>query len=381
MREMTVAALGDLHLCEDRLAEQAPVLAWIAKGIEAARPDLIFVAGDLSGRTVPHRATPAERNALVSFLVGLPAVPRIVVRGNHDTPGDWEFLNRLPDCYYAESPVYLPFASTVALPWVDRVRGEDHADLVQHRYTAALDEALAVSAWKARPLVLGHAALVGAKVSASWSGPTADPMIPVGLLPTCIAAFGHYHLPQRLPASRSGSQAFYVGSPFVWHYGEPCTGRGWLLLHRRADGEWTGAMMGAPVDLWVPRVLLRVRGGKVVASAGTPAGLDLIGDDPGRLPPGLGHVRLVVEAEDEAAAERAAALWRPALAEVARTVQVVAKVPRAATVRAGAEAVAAAPSLGEKMSRFWDGLDPPPSRKNRERATDLLAELAKEAEA
>ena len=60
-----VAHFGDLHIKEgDRLADQAAVLADMAMTLDVHRPDLIVIAGDIYGHTVPHRSTPAERGVL-----------------------------------------------------------------------------------------------------------------------------------------------------------------------------------------------------------------------------------------------------------------------------------------------------------------------------
>jgi len=82
-----IAHLADLHITEGpRLDDQRDVLARI---IDDARrlgpPDLWIIAGDLTGRAVPHRPSPAERAVLEPALVQMAEIaPVVVVAGNHD---------------------------------------------------------------------------------------------------------------------------------------------------------------------------------------------------------------------------------------------------------------------------------------------------------
>ena len=72
----TVVHLSDLHFG----AIDESLLAPLADAVEAARPDLVVVSGDLT-----QRARSAQFRAAAAWLRTLPG-PRLVVPGNHDVP-------------------------------------------------------------------------------------------------------------------------------------------------------------------------------------------------------------------------------------------------------------------------------------------------------
>jgi 3',5'-cyclic AMP phosphodiesterase CpdA len=73
----TVVHLSDLHFGRT----DPEVLAALSASIEAARPDLIAVSGDLTQRARAWQFREAR-----AFLDSLPPAPQIVVPGNHDVP-------------------------------------------------------------------------------------------------------------------------------------------------------------------------------------------------------------------------------------------------------------------------------------------------------
>ena len=73
----TLVHLSDLHFGRT----DPEVVAALSASVEAARPDLVAVSGDLTQRARAWQFKEAR-----AFLDGLPAVPRIVVPGNHDVP-------------------------------------------------------------------------------------------------------------------------------------------------------------------------------------------------------------------------------------------------------------------------------------------------------
>lgn len=80
----TLAHLSDLHFGRT----DPGVVAALTASVEAARPDLIAVSGDLTQRARAWQFKEARE-----FLDGLPPVPRVVVPGNHDVPL-WNFFKR-----------------------------------------------------------------------------------------------------------------------------------------------------------------------------------------------------------------------------------------------------------------------------------------------
>lgn len=71
-----------LHLSDTHFGtEQAPVVAALQSLAHALQPDLIVVSGDIT-----QRATAAQFAAARAFFDSLPAVPQLLLPGNHDIP-------------------------------------------------------------------------------------------------------------------------------------------------------------------------------------------------------------------------------------------------------------------------------------------------------
>lgn len=94
---MRLCHLADLHVCEGpRLSDHAAVLADILARCREAGIHGTIIAGDLAGRTVPHRTTPREREVLYPFLTGLADLgPVWVLYGNHDQSPDLDGFTHL----------------------------------------------------------------------------------------------------------------------------------------------------------------------------------------------------------------------------------------------------------------------------------------------
>jgi len=237
---MRVAFVTDLHVTQARLREHAPVLRKVAGAICATHPDLLLVGGDLCGLRVPHRATPEERNTLVDFLrraTGDGEWPAVVVRGNHDAPGDFDFLDHLAiDATYMGEPGVVEGDrwGVVCLPWVDRTAVSDperYQGEVRALYRDTLAGYLQDPDRRPHVFVLGHAAIKGATLHDGQPAvPIADPVVPLSDLDGDFRAgfFGHYHHPQIL---ESGDRPIvYGGSLNVNEHGED---------YRKTWTEWT----------------------------------------------------------------------------------------------------------------------------------------------
>lgn len=94
---MRVLHVADLHVEQGaREDEHRRVLRTVATDARALRPDLVIVAGDLYGKTVPHRSSPREREILAPIVAELAGLaPVVICYGNHDAPEDLEILARL----------------------------------------------------------------------------------------------------------------------------------------------------------------------------------------------------------------------------------------------------------------------------------------------
>lgn len=232
---MKVAALADLHLYGPRLDEQTRVLDEVATSIAKSGAELLLIAGDLTGKTSPHRATPAERNALLDFLDKVEC-PTVIVRGNHDYPGDWDVLNRLAsDVYYSDQPERLDGDgwSVICLPWIDKADVRDAGSYsagVRDLYASFIRELDSVGP---NAFVLAHAAVSDAMIREGQPiVATDDPLLSPDLLaiPGARAVLlGHYHHHQILECD---VPACYIGSANYWEHGEPGP-KGWALWDGR----------------------------------------------------------------------------------------------------------------------------------------------------
>ncbi len=101
---MIVAHTADLHLDEraphESLAEQVDRLVWVGEDARDSGASLMLCAGDVFERA----STPAERNAAILVFVRWASLfPVVVVYGNHDRPGDLDYLGVLSTDY----PIYV----------------------------------------------------------------------------------------------------------------------------------------------------------------------------------------------------------------------------------------------------------------------------------
>jgi len=113
MGPITIYHEADLHVTDGpRFQDHLDVLGQAVEAARKAEPDLVVIAGDLTNQA-PRKATPRERNALVDHVLALAKLcPVVIVRGNHDYPGDWLFLNELGADHpvrYLERPELLTF--------------------------------------------------------------------------------------------------------------------------------------------------------------------------------------------------------------------------------------------------------------------------------
>src|SRR3990167_6939287 len=101
---MLILHTGDLHLTEGpRFADTMRCLEHVVAVGQERGVALWLVGGDLTGTTVPHVATVAERNGIAAILQDMAVrAPVVVIQGNHDAPGDLDIYERLG----ARHPIY-----------------------------------------------------------------------------------------------------------------------------------------------------------------------------------------------------------------------------------------------------------------------------------
>lgn len=237
---------GDLHLTEGpRFDDVRRVLDAIVASAREEHVDAVIVGGDLSGTTVPHLMSTAERDALGDFLVRCSATaPVVVVSGNHDDPADIAVFNRFqPEAH----PIRVLTRATdtdletkngrvyvAALPYVTKGRilaklspsaGLEEQTATVSGYVGAL-----LGAWEANlpacPRVLvSHLTVRGARVAGGEVLVGRE----VELDPHAIGsawdyvACSHIHLHQVF-----GDRIVYAGSPSRSNFGETDP-KGWVI--------------------------------------------------------------------------------------------------------------------------------------------------------
>jgi DNA repair exonuclease SbcCD nuclease subunit len=406
---MRIAVIGDIHVTEarlDGLGGQRPILEEVVAEIGVADPDVVLVAGDLAGQTVPHKCSPRERDVIVSTVLGLSWEgrlgrsfrPVVIVRGNHDYPMDYGFLNRLHgEVVYVDDPEFLNVAGArvLCLPWIDRAAvatatDDEYRLRVVEIYREAVEGSKAdLLAGVGPRIVLAHAAFEGGVLREGQpSVPTKDPVIPTSIFPADLfdlVVGGHYHLPQALDSKDGSAPGFYVGSLFVNRFGEH-PAKSWVML----DDE-SGTLVAKRHPVQQPaRIRLdidAVTGGVIEIVGGTKAMTTL--GDPARVADSIRaagvpcHVKIVphVHEHDLGTARVKVAEVRTIFAEVALTTVIgVPEVVRIERKREGADEVAEARGLAEKIAAWVTTLDEKPGKRSIARAVEILGEIEAEVD-
>jgi exonuclease SbcD len=78
--------LGQRFNLQDRHAEHERFLAFLLEQIEARRPDLLVVAGDVFDTSNPVQTAQQQYYQFLARLVGSPLRQTLIVAGNHDSP-------------------------------------------------------------------------------------------------------------------------------------------------------------------------------------------------------------------------------------------------------------------------------------------------------
>jgi exonuclease SbcD len=237
---MKFAHIADLHVSDKssqtmNLKEQQELLEWIGNDARARGAHAVLVAGDIySGPS-----TIAERDAVCSVIQSWAMLMDVVmVRGNHDIPGDLDIMSRLNvkrSVFVIESPCIhqLDIAIRIGcLPWP--LAAPDPITLRQILSGFAAQDI---------DILLAHVDLFGATAD---SGKILDTYNGAGLtaidLQTSNAryyALGHIHTSQDV-----GLPGGYAGSPRPTAFGGP-NNHGYILVD-------SGAGYGPPTWEFIP---------------------------------------------------------------------------------------------------------------------------------
>lgn len=253
---LRIAHLTDLHLTDGpRLDDQAEVLAHIVRECARLGVQATLLTGDLYGRTVPHRSTPAERAVLYPSVRQLSKLgPVVVIPGNHDFPGDLDTLAELGGgmdwpVVVQNTPQIIQLSTpsadlhVYAVPWPTKrnlLRGESvprAPEVLRQVASEKLDRLLQlwgsrVTRTRARrPAVVhmlaSHCMTHGARTSGGevLTGHEIELSRPaMEALGVDYGALGHLHYRQE-----SASRCWYGGDPWAVDFGETDR-KGWHLV-------------------------------------------------------------------------------------------------------------------------------------------------------
>jgi DNA repair protein SbcD/Mre11 len=382
--------VADLHITDRSgesgatLSEQVDICKWIGTDAASAGASVMLVAGDVFDRA----STPAERNAAIEvFLAWSEMMPVVVVRGNHDRPGELAFLGKLKShfpIYVRERPDVIDVGDcTVAcLPWPSKASvvefyGTDSTTETANRAGAAL--AMLLHGFTAQfvkgrtSVLLAHAELHGASMDSGQPlGPEADLPLAAGDLIDTGAdyiALGHIHRHQIIDG-----RICYAGAVRQTNFGEDGR-KGYCLVdvqpglkphieHRQGPGHSL-----VTLDYhWGLDDMVEVGSQALVNDDGTR--IDNIDDAQDVASSGDAiRIKYEVRSEDREAAlaqaEKAKARW---LALGMRSVKIDAST--IATTRARSQEIRKAKTTADKMEALWSSNGGRPQR-----ATEQIEKL------
>jgi len=287
---MKIISTSDWHLCGGMDEDISKSLVQIEDKATQVMPNLIVIAGDIY-----HRASdPGGRNPAAEHIQRLADIaPVLIVRGNHDAPGDLQILSRLQaknKIWVHEEPSTLVFKESAdhivavhTMPWFTKSRwlathpseskeASDRSvgDLALQYIQTVILNTPGIDAH----ILVGHLLINGARAQ------NHQPLIGQGVtlgqydLPEAglfAAILGHIHLKQEFTSPRF----FYNGSIAALNYGETPDKYFSILDTRTGDVEWIKLntigrwqididwAQGIPKDLdpdhlWIPNSRLRI---------------------------------------------------------------------------------------------------------------------------
>ena len=364
-----IAHIADIHLSERVHFESTKaVLVEFVEHVERAAGtdepfDLALLAGDLGDpRYAPARATPPVRNFMTDIVRRLANVAPVVgVRGNHDYVGDWRFLNHL-DTTHPVRWVDVEFDSfsipgladvTVhAIPWASpaawqrlgaAMRGlgpdDDPTEAAVEMVFGSIGSVVEETPHHLH-IGVGHMHVAGGRLPNGQElvGPELD--VPWHALASARCnyfALGHLHSYQKI----KGSPSWYAGSPNRLNYGEAGKPSGFLDVTVTHDETFVRFE-----PLWSANVMhtvdVTIGADGDVLEAAEPEYEISVGH----------HVRLRVRVPEGVACEDVIAQFVGDIERSGATAHVERIVLSQLRAREGADDVAKAPSIDDKLDTY-----------------------------
>lgn len=347
---MKIAFVSDSHFAEDsRFEECIRLHHWIASDAMARGCEALLHAGDLFER----RSTPKERLAVVEWLAYLAASMAIVmVRGNHDAPGDLTLLSWLQDGpAVTEQPCRMVVARWLhiaCLPWPSRASilagAQSREDGEQQIAEAMRDVLRGLRSEEpgVTTLFLGHCMVRDSRTSTGQ--PLVGCDVEVGLEDLALVGadaylLGHIHLHQQWDID--GAPVIYPGSPRRTAFGES-EAKGYVVLTvEEGRGVVGWEFVEAPATPMV-HIDTKWETDRLTFPTWVPG--DVVGAEV--------RLRWRVEPEHRQAARAAAETQRAALLGLG-ALSVKLEEVVVATTRARAPEVAAALTVRDKLRALW----------------------------
>lgn len=374
-----IAHFGDLHLRHDnRFEDTVACLDHAISEAIAREVDLFVQAGDV----FDTKSTPAERNAFAEALQrAAAAAPVVIIRGNHDKPGDLDLFDRLE----TDFPVYVydkPDEITVAgvqvfaLPYLDKASavaalaadlGIEEADEAITTLVASTLERwraeLAVHTADAPAVLLGHLTIAGSILSNGEPHPQQGIQLAIGDFDGFDAAMlGHIHKAQVCDAA---GRIRYPGSISRANFGERQDPKGWWLWDIPARGAEPRVEF-----VEVPARRMLQFSAEYFEEFGWEENVDLEAARGAEV-----KVVITVPADRQTEAAAKADALRKALAH-AHSLKVETRTVPVGRVRAGEIAEAKTPA--EKLSAYWLATEAPALGLDEDRIQAKLGELMQE---
>jgi len=401
-----LAIVADSHFDHaSRFEECVRVHDWIADDLAARGVNLVLHSGDVYER----RSTPEERRAVAAWAQRVTKrTPMIIVRGNHDQPGDLSLLERLETEHelrvvegaevlwgsafggFVVGCVAWPTkASVLAMGATSRAEGESDAGTALRNVLLGLGQDMARACENEPKVLLAHAMVRGSVTSTGQ--PLVGHDLELGLEVLALAnadfvALGHIHKGQDWVhgATLPVCPIVYPGSPRRTAFGE-LEPKGYVIA------EFDGPACVGWMRVETPCARM------IHLTANWVDALDLALDSTGEIRDDVEsglvfdshisdvegaevRVRYVVESDKREAARAAAAEFRDGLL-AAGAVNVKLEEEVEPTGSARAPEVARAKTLADKLLALWQARRTTPPEQRLHRLTDKASQLEEVARA
>lgn len=388
---LQIAIVADSHFDRrpnGRLAECVRIHDWIADDMDRRGIELALLSGDL----YEGDSAPADRNPAAAWVQRLAqGRPVVVVRGNHDPPGDLEILTRLEadheivveerfNVHYVEHDSHAEEVAVACMAyprkgWLLASQGAKSHEQTSVAAVEALRAVLRGMGAKLRDhpgprILLTHAMVRGSKTSTGQPLAGMDMevgLVDLGLVDADAVALGHVHKHQFW--SWNGAPIIYPGSPRRTKYGEK-EGKGYVVLYfdlrveeRARLREWAWIptpaqrMIHAEEEWVLDGLDAEGKGGPKVPGwrprpANEEKGIELLADVADEIPGA--DIRFRYDTTDQLReSAREAAVARKRELEAAGAARVKLDPVIAPTVRKRSKAFAQAQGMEDKLVALW----------------------------